>query len=78
MFDVIMEKIPQIDYDKALGQFRLQLGGIMNCFRCYGMNEDVTSASEEIIKLAELFAMRVRGEDVPILVREKPRRKPTE
>ena len=73
-----MEKIPQEQYDKALGQFRLQLGGIMNCFRCYGLSDDVDGAMIEIAKLAELFAMRVRGKDVPIKVREVPRRKPTE
>jgi len=73
-----MEKIPQESYDKALGQFRLQLGAIMNCFRCYGMQEDVDGVIPEIVKLAEQFAMRVRGKDIPIMVRSKPRRRPTE
>jgi hypothetical protein len=73
-----MEKIPQESYDKALGQFRLQLGAIMNCFRCYGMQEDVDGVIPEIVKLAEQLAMRVRGKDIPIMVRGKPRRRPTE
>ena len=73
-----MEKIPQEQYDKALGQFKLQLNGIMNCFRCYGLDPDVDGATGEIIKLAEQFAMRIRGKDIPIKVRDKPRRKPTE
>ncbi len=73
-----MEKISQELYDKAVGQFRLQLGGIMNCFRCYGLDQDVDGACEEIIKLAEQFSMRTRGKDIPIHVREKPRRRPTE
>ncbi len=73
-----MEKIPQEQYDKALGQFRLQLNGIMNCFKCYGLDNDVEGACEEIIKLAEQFSMRIRGKNVPIKVRETPRRKPTE
>ena len=80
-----MEKIPsdypkvsQENYDKALGQFRLQLNGVMNCFRCYGLEPDVDGACEEIIKLTEQFAMRVRGKDTLIKVREVPRRKPTE
>ena len=72
------EKIPQREYDKAIGQFRLQLSGVMNNFRCYGLQEDVESAILEIIKLAEQLAMRVRGKDIPIKVRETPRRKPTE
>ena len=73
-----MEKIPDEEYNKALGQFQLQLGGIMNCFRCYGMNEDADGAIPEIVKLAEQFAMRVRGKDIPIMVRNEPRRRPTE
>ncbi len=73
-----MEKIPQEQYDKALGQFRLQLGGIMNCFRCYGMDADVDGAMIEITKLTEQFSMRVRGKDIPIKVRESPSRRPTE
>ena len=73
-----MEKIPQEQYDKAKGQFRLGLNSIMNCFRCYGMDKDVDEAMEEIIALTEQFAMRVRGADKPIKVRETPRRKPTE
>ncbi len=73
-----MDKIPQEQYDKALGQLRLQLGGVMNCFRCYGMGEDVDSAIIEIIKLAEQFSMRVRGKDIPIKVRDTPRMRPTE
>ena len=79
-----MEKIPQEQYDKALGQFRLQLDGVLNCFRCYGMDDDVDGrdgkggAKAEIVQLAEQFAMRVRGKDVPIMVRNEPRRRPTE
>ena len=79
-----MEKIPEEQYNKALGQFRMQLNGIMNCFRCYGLQEDVDGkdgkggAMAEIVKLAEQFAMRVRGKDIPILVRSEPRRRPTE
>ena len=71
-------RVSQESYDKALSQLKLQLNGIMNCFRCYGLNDDVDGAMAEITKLAEQFAMRVRGKDVPIKVRETPRRKPTE
>uniref|UniRef100_A0A6M3LC78 Uncharacterized protein n=1 Tax=viral metagenome TaxID=1070528 RepID=A0A6M3LC78_9ZZZZ len=71
-------RINQEIYDKAIGQFRLQLGAIMNCFRCYGLQEDVDGAMVEIVKLAEQFAMRVRGKDISIMVRSKPRRRPTE
>ena len=73
-----MDKISQEQYDKALGQLRLQLGGVMNGFRCYGMGDDVDGAITEIVKLTEQFAMRVRGKDVPIKVRDTPRMRPTE
>ena len=73
-----MEKVSQIDYDKAIGQFRLQLNGIMNCFRCYGLNADVDGATEEIVTLAVLLSMRLRGKDKPIMVRKEPRIRPTD
>ena len=66
-----MEKIPDEQYQKALLQLRMQLNGIMYCFRCYGLQEDVDGAIPEIVKLAEQFAMRVRGKDIPIMVRSK-------
>ncbi len=71
-------KVSEESYRKALGQFSLQLLGIMNCFRCYGMDNDVDGAVDEIITLAEQFAMRVRGKDIPIRVRDVPRRTPLE
>ena len=73
-----MEKISQEEYDKCLGQFRLQLNGIMSNFRCYGLQDDVDGAIPEIVTLAEQFAMRVRGKSIPIKVRDTPRRKPTD
>jgi len=73
-----MNKIPESEYKKALGQVRMQLNGIMNCFRCYGMDSDVDSAQEEIMVIVEQFGMRVRGKDIPIKVREVPRRRPTD
>ena len=72
------QRISQSDYDKALGQFRLQLNGIMCCFHCYGLTQDADAATEEIIKLAELFTMKVRGKDIPLVVRNEPRPRPTE
>ena len=73
-----MNKIPQEDYDKAVTQFRMQLNGIMNNFRCYGLDNDVDGAMEEIVILVKQFGMRVRGKDIPIMVRNEPRRKPTD
>ncbi len=74
----IMEKITQDDYDKAMFQLRSQLNAVWNFANCYGLNDDVKLANEESIKLAEQFSMRTRGKDVPIKVRNTPRRKLTE
>ena len=73
-----MGRVSKEEYQKAKGQFRLQLNGIMDCFRCYGLNTDVDGATEEIVKLAEQLSNRLNGEDTPIQVRHEPRRRPTE
>lgn len=72
------QRIPEEQYKRALRSFRLQMNGIMNCFRCYGMEHDVEVATEEIVRLTELFAMAVRGKKIPIMVRTNPTRRPTE
>jgi hypothetical protein len=71
-------RIPDDDYSKAIGQLKLQVNGVLNCFRCYGMDHDVDIAIREVTLLAEQFAMRVRGKDEPILVRTVPRERPTD
>ena len=61
-----MERINQHDYDKAIGQFRLQLNGVFSCFNMYGQGELVHGAIEEVVELAEKFGMRVRKKDIAI------------
>ncbi len=70
-----MEKIPQEQYDKAKGQLRLQLNDVFSPFNMYGMNILIPGAIEEVIELAEKFAMRVRKKDIPIALgkRRNPR-----
>ena len=70
--------VSDAEYAKAIGQFKLGLNPIMACFRCYGMDNDVDGAIPEIVALAEQFAMRIRGKDIPIQVRKTPRRRPTD
>ena len=65
-------------YKKALFHLRSQIDGIMNTFRCYGMQEDVNSAVSELVKIAELFSMVTRGKDIPIEVIKEPRRRITD
>lgn len=60
--------LPQPDYDKAIGQLRMALGGIMSPLDKYGNREYVTMCIEEIIRLAEIFGQKVRGKDKPYIV----------
>lgn len=66
--------LDQDDYDKAVGQFRLQVGAVLAPFCMYGMDVLVPGAVREIVRLAEDFGLRVRGVDQVISL-EKIRRK---
>ena len=70
-----MEKLPQAEYDKAIGQFRLQLNGVLEPFRKYGLAEFIPGAIKEIVQLTEDFGLRVRGVDKPISLDYIRRRK---
>lgn len=61
-----MEKISDEDYAKAVGQFRLSLNDVFMPFHMYGQDILIYGAIEEIIELAEKFAMRCRKKDVAI------------
>ena len=73
-----MNKIPEEQYSKLVFQLRGQYIAILNVFNCYGMNSDVLQAVEECVKVAENFAMAVRGKDKPIHIMSKPKRRATE
>jgi len=69
-----MSNYPRIDeasYQKARGQFRLQVGEVLSPFRMYGLHIYIPGALEEITELAEQFAMRVRGKNQPIMLESK-------
>jgi len=54
-------------YIKAVGQFRLAVGAVLSVFNMYGMGEFIPQAQNEIVRLAEDFGQRVRGDlDKPI------------
>jgi len=69
--------LPQEQYDKAVLQLRLQVGGIMHPLRMYGQDPFVDQAIDEIVRLTEDFGLRVRGVDKPISL-EMVRRKSNE
>lgn len=58
--------LPEEEYGKALGQFRLALNGVFLPFNCYGLQDLVPGAITQTINLTEDFSLRVRGIDKPI------------
>ncbi len=63
------ENIPWLsdeEYRKAEGQLRLQLNGVFEPFKMYGLDILVPGAIDETVKLAQDFSLRTRGVDKPI------------
>ena len=58
--------LPEEEYERAVGQVRLQLNEIMRPLMLYGQAPYVYQAINEIIKITEDFGLRVRGIDHPI------------
>lgn len=67
--------LPEEDYKKAIGQFRMQENGVFDFLKVddkipvryrYGMGEFIPGAVDEIVRLSEDFCLRVRGKDKPI------------
>jgi len=69
-------RIPQSEYDKARGQFRLQVGEVLSVFKQYGQHIYIPGALEEITELAEQFAMRVRGKSIAIQLNHRRNARP--
>jgi hypothetical protein len=55
-----------IDFDKAKGQFMLQLNPILKPFMYHGFKDLIPGAKEEIFNLALQLHDRLNGLDVPI------------
>lgn len=70
-----MTEIPWLndtDYRKAIGQWRLQAGEILNVFNMYGMGDYIVGAIGELEEITIDFSKRVRGErDQPIRVKNR-------
>ena len=54
-------RISDNDYQRAITQLRLQLGGVLYPLRKYGQAPYVDGVIPVIVELAEQFGMRVRG-----------------
>ena len=69
--------LPQEEYAKIIGQFRLQVSGIFDFLKVdeklpvryqYGMGDFVPGAIDEIMCLTEDFGLRLRGIDKPLSI----------
>lgn len=56
------------EYAKALGQFRLQLNGLMHPLRLYGQHIYVDQVTEEVVQLAVRLHLRLSAVDIPLEV----------
>ena len=69
-----MEKIPEgthdEDYDKAIGQYRLKLNGMLRPLRIYGQGVYVDSLMEELVSLGIQLHSRLSGVDIPYEVQD--------
>jgi hypothetical protein len=63
--------LPEEEYKKILGQFKLKLHDTMSCFDMCGLGVFIPGAEEEIMDLLEASLKRVRGRDVPIQIKKE-------
>ena len=56
------------DWDKAVGQFKMNLNEVMRPLRLYGQGHYVDSATEEIVSLAIQLHLKLYGVDMPYQV----------
>lgn len=54
------------DYAKAIGLFRMAVGGVLSAFDMYGLGVFIGGAQDEIVQLAEDLGQFLRGVDKPI------------
>jgi hypothetical protein len=64
----ISDDLDEEEFNKILGQFRLQLNGIMWPLRLYGQGPYVDSAMIELENLALQLHMKLSGIDIPYIV----------
>uniref|UniRef100_A0A6M3L8V1 Uncharacterized protein n=1 Tax=viral metagenome TaxID=1070528 RepID=A0A6M3L8V1_9ZZZZ len=69
--------LDEAEYQKALGQFRMNVAARLRVFDCHGLGIYIQPVTEAIVELAEDFGMRVRGEDRPIDSNHNPLESPT-
>jgi len=58
----------ELDWDKAVGQFRLALGVVMKPLMLYGQQHYVDTALQEITSLAIQLHQKLSGVDEPYYI----------
>jgi len=66
------------EWAKLLFLTRGQINAILNPLRAYGQGVYVDGAIEELLVLFDKFGQRVRGKDIPLIVRQSYAPLPTE
>jgi len=66
------------EWNKLMFRTRTQINAILNPLRAYGQSIYVEGATEELIRLFDLFSQNIRGKDIPVMVRDKPNQSPLE
>ena len=61
-------ELEDMEFDKAVGQFRLALNTIMYPLRLYGQQTYVDAATSEIVSLALQLYYRLEGVDEPYYI----------
>lgn len=57
--------LDDLDFDKIIGQYRLQLNGLLKPLRLYGQGGYVDAAMEELVSLAIQVHLKLSGVDIP-------------
>ena len=67
--------VEQDEYDKIVGQFKLQTLETLGCFDMYGMGDFIPGAANEIVDNFVIGLQKIRGKDKPYSkIKRIPRR----
>jgi hypothetical protein len=72
------QRIPDEEYEALKGHVRGEFRKALNSLRCHGLDPQVDTAIEDCVRIAEVFAMAVRGSGKPVLVLKEYRRRATD
>ena len=64
------EELEDADWEKAVGQYRLQVGAVLRPLRLYGQAQYVVSAIEELVSLALQLHLKLSGVEMPFHINE--------